>query len=200
MTYNTEIYNPAKVYAENKAKGFWKEREAIIASAKGTALESTASHLVIMECIALINSELVEALTARIKGDTCSREALKEVMALEGDAFIAAFKGRVKDTEQDELADAVIRALDLLGGFNKKLEIENFLIDRENHSEDCLLAAMQVLNDATEALRKPEGNVWLHINKFIAFCIEYWGFFLEDQMLAKRKFNQTRAYLHGKTF
>ena len=87
------------VFAANKAKGFWDgERN------KG-------------ELLMLVTSELAEALEADRKGSYATDSLLNSLFNVEdNDRFKEDFERLVKDTFEDEVADAVIRLLDLCGG------------------------------------------------------------------------------------
>lgn len=80
----------SQIYEANKAKGFWdKERN-------------------VGEVLMLIVSEIGEACEAHRKGRKADLEAY--------DSMNASFAESIKDTFEDELADAVIRILDYCGG------------------------------------------------------------------------------------
>lgn len=88
------------IYEANKAKGFWdKERN-------------------VGEMLMLVTSELSEALEASRDGKFFTGgHRLKEVVSRSTDeAFTTIFKDEVKDTYEDEIADAIIRLLDMAGG------------------------------------------------------------------------------------
>ena len=61
----------------------------------------------------LITSELAECLEAHRQDDWCDINAFNEVLINETYDFETCFKKYVKDTVQDELADAFIRILDV---------------------------------------------------------------------------------------
>ena len=94
-----------------KNKGFWdKERN-------------------IGELLMLINSELAEALEAHRKDRWTKGYDIKMMRDLDlgddgkvGDNFKEEFEGYVKDTFEDEIADAFIRLADLCGGLNIDIE------------------------------------------------------------------------------
>lgn len=89
------------IHADNLEKGFWKKERQV-----GTLLM-------------LVTSELAEALEADRKQyffDTAQKEQPN------GIAFYNWFETHVKDTFEDELADAVIRLLDLCAARNIDIE------------------------------------------------------------------------------
>ena len=96
-----QAHNAAKV------KGFWdKERN-------------------VGESLMLVTSELGEAIDAHQKGNFLdhSKTSLKILVNnINEESFCKRFKAEVKDTFEDELADAVIRLFDLAGGMQIDLE------------------------------------------------------------------------------
>ena len=79
-----------EIYQNNKEKGFWdKERN-------------------VGEMLMLVTSELGEAMEAHRKGRFANLEAYEE--------FSEDFEDAIKDTFEDEIADSVIRLLDMCGG------------------------------------------------------------------------------------
>lgn len=99
--YNADVLNRyAKDFHQRAvAKGFWDEPHTI-------------GHYLM-----LVISELSEAIEAdRLdKWVKLTPEQIEELWGLEGSAYAQAFLRMVKDTVGDEIADAVIRLLDLLG-------------------------------------------------------------------------------------
>jgi NTP pyrophosphatase (non-canonical NTP hydrolase) len=86
-----------EIYEGNKAKGFWDEPRTNI------------------ECLALAAGECHEAIEADRKGlymTHPSKRLLEDSMKLN---FSLVFKNHVKDTMEDEVADAIIRLLDFCG-------------------------------------------------------------------------------------
>lgn len=94
-----------KIYEANKEKGFWdKERN-------------------VGELLMLVTSELGEAMEAHRKGKFANwklYEAVDQTNRPNHDAF--SFHNTIKDTFEDEIADAVIRLLDLSAGLNIDIE------------------------------------------------------------------------------
>ena len=74
----------------------------------------------------LVVSELGECIEAHRQNDWCDIKAFNEVMVNETFDFETCFKKYVKDTVQDEIADAFIRILDMC---------EYYGIDLEKHVE-----------------------------------------------------------------
>lgn len=96
-------------------------------------------------CLCLVISELMEAVEADRKSRHFDKEKYKigEYAECQGwltneEKFINVFNRYIKDTIEDELADAVIRLLDLCG--LRKIDIEDFteemLYEAEESCED----------------------------------------------------------------
>jgi NTP pyrophosphatase (non-canonical NTP hydrolase) len=86
-----------EVHENAKSKGFFEDKKNI------------------GEMLCLIHSEVSEALEADRKGQYSNREsiALQNMIKEDNDLFKKIFKATVKDTFQDELADIMIRVMDL---------------------------------------------------------------------------------------
>lgn len=113
-----ENYNLNKlsqeIYNNNKEKGFWdKERN-------------------VGEILMLITSELGEAMEAHRKGRFAPLEIIKNIKAgaISEENF---FEKQVKDTHEDEIADALIRILDYCGG--KNIDIDYFVKEKLNYNK-----------------------------------------------------------------
>lgn len=111
----------AKIYANNVNKGFWdKERN-------------------VGEMLMLVTSELSEALEADRKNRRANPEALQLLMdkghtwEQSKAVFVDVFKDNVKDTFEDELADAVIRLLDIAEGM--KIDLEWHIAQKMKYNE-----------------------------------------------------------------
>lgn len=84
------------IFADNKVKGFWdKERN-------------------VGEMLMLVTSELGEAMEAHRKGRFADWTNVKQ------EGF--GFEEGIKDTFEDEIADAIIRLLDMCGGLSIDIE------------------------------------------------------------------------------
>lgn len=70
----------------------------------------------------LVVSELGECLEAHRREDFTNMEAYNELMVNETYSFETCFKREIKDTVEDELADALIRILDTAEGYGIDLQ------------------------------------------------------------------------------
>lgn len=99
-----------EIYEANKAKGFWdKERN-------------------VGEMLMLIVGELSEGLESLRKGRKMDQDRLMSYLEQgddihkEGGFAYDAFGSHIKDTFEDEIADALIRILDMCGGMGIDIE------------------------------------------------------------------------------
>ncbi len=105
-----------KVYENNKAKGFWEEDR----------LNST----LLMLCV----SELGEACEADRKGRFANMSAFQSDISIDKeDSFVGSFEANIKDTFEDELADTVIRLLDMCGA--RGIDLENHIRYKLEYNE-----------------------------------------------------------------
>jgi len=72
------------------------------------------------ELLMLITSELSEALESHRKGKFSNWMSYQKDLSVHGE--IESFKLHIKDTFEDEIADAIIRLLDLVGRLNIDIE------------------------------------------------------------------------------
>jgi NTP pyrophosphatase (non-canonical NTP hydrolase) len=95
----------------SKLKGFWDDKDL-------SKMDIVTRNLHIAQCLALIHSEVSEALEILRKKD----DIHAPLPNLNGDDFVYDFKLLTKDSFGDELADTVIRVLDLAEACNLDLE------------------------------------------------------------------------------
>jgi NTP pyrophosphatase (non-canonical NTP hydrolase) len=101
------------IFQHNKDKGFWdKERN-------------------VGELLMLVTSELGEAVEARRKGNFANWKKLESNNTLD---WQNNFKENIKDTFEDEIADAVIRLLDLSAGLG--IDLEKHINEKVKYNEN----------------------------------------------------------------
>ena len=94
------------IYKNNAEKGFWDSQRNV------------------GEMLMLITSELGEAMEAHRKGKFANWQLFdRELISnLPINSFEFSFQKHIKDTFEDEVADAIIRLLDMAGGLKIDLE------------------------------------------------------------------------------
>lgn len=86
-----------EIHEGNKARGFYDEERNV------------------GEILALIHSEVSEALEAHRSGKRCEWDISLAPEGWGDEEYTTRFEGTIKDTMEDELADVLIRVLDLCG-------------------------------------------------------------------------------------
>lgn len=192
-----------EIYQANQQKGFWP------------ANRSSAEVLV------LVQSELFEALEAHRK----SKYAQNVTICLDkkvSEDFVEYFTTNIKDSFEDELADTIIRILDMAGAWDIELE-NNYLIpslhnwanqhkslklmQREHFSfQSCVLefsylisqVIQQTLQTTTPELALAKGtNDLLSLTLAIA---QHFRVKIEPYITLKLAYNKTREQQHGKKY
>lgn len=115
------------IYQANSCKGFWNHREAIPLTMKESGLFSDEEIKSVEDAskgqmLMLIVSEAAEVLEAnRGRTNTLNREEFERIIALYPDDkehWKQTFEQYIKNSENDEISDIIIRCLDYCGGFN----------------------------------------------------------------------------------
>ena len=163
-----------EVYEANKAKGFHEE-------------EHSYEHM-----MCLVISELMEAVEADRKGHKADFENFNKQYEY---SFKDNFDEYIKDTVEDELADAVIRLLDTAGALGVALDVfdYDFRIENKLFTENIfeIIYVIMSYNESyciSYAIDMIEGlcgslniDLWKHVE-------------------LKLKFNSLRPYKHGKAY
>ena len=162
----------------------------------------------------LVVSELGEAVNADRNGKYANRERFENVLKEYHVPFSYAFDKCIKDTVEDELADAAIRILSRAGLNSADLEEEPF---SEEGLEKLVKAANKALtiSDNPENITFPEelSMVFLGIMKVLQerapmgdvlvniYIIAYRrGIDLKWHIEQKMKYNEERPYKHNKKY
>lgn len=98
-----------QVHNANRQKGFWDHNRNI------------------GELLMLVTSELGECMEAHRKGRLASFEQVDENIE-KGGEWKANFQAHIKDSFEDELADALIRILDMCGGLG--IDIQRHVVEK----------------------------------------------------------------------
>ena len=192
-----------EVHNGNVERGFWeRERPAT-------------------ELSTLVITELMEAVEADRKNRRANSVSVSNLL----DSFCpAVFKNVVKDTVEDEVADAAIRCMDFIGYIAKKdgiKPITNLISARHDmYLEDTRTLQVQALNYPTlcEALGSiaavtfnsvftTAGNMevamrFASCNAFLIIQLLSYKYELnlESHVRLKLQYNATRPYKHGKSY
>lgn len=159
-------------------------------------------------CLVLVVSELSEALEAYRKGrclyenrDVYNEEKEKVNNRLDKNdilAFDFVFGNKIKDTFEDELADTVIRLLDLAGYKGYEIPYKEYMkvyIKNKSVPEHIFIIISTIVS--TDFLLKDR----------IGYCIRYifelsgkMGIDILWHIETKMRYNELRSYKHGKKF
>lgn len=192
--YNADTLNRyAKgCHQRSVAKGFWDETHSV-------------GH-----CLMLAFGELHEGIEADRLGKWAklTPEQIEELRGLDGAAFAQAFLRMVKDTVEDELADAVIRLLDLLGHLLDGRDLPAWHVSCFDsvYGEDgippmltdALIPIVATLCDADANCDTTNGI--LYAIKSLEQLCDHLGIDLMTHIELKLKYNETRPALHGKKY
>ncbi len=209
LAYYLTVGTARNIFEANRTKGFWGENP---------------NDRDLTEVSALIISELFEGFEAlRKKKFADSQYVWNLYHTMVTDAFDAeGFQNFVKDMFEDEIADAMIRALDLIGYLGWKLGAEA----HPGYKETDPIKGINIaaFNDATLGDSPTSRySIWLLQNAGradeVRITKEYYrlavgvlngcisvaaafGFFhtLRKHIELKLAFNATRPYKHGKAF
>lgn len=197
MTYRLYNADTLNRYAKDchqraVAKGFWDEAHSV-------------GHYLM-----LVISELSEAVEADRLGKWAklTPEAVKNLRVVSDATFTQAFLWFVKDRVEDEIADAVIRLLDLLGWLLGDKELTSFQVasalcvygkeDPPAMLTDALMPIVAELCGASAFGDTTTGI--LNAIKSLELLCDHLGIDLMMHIELKTKYNKTRPALHGKKY
>lgn len=158
--------------------------------------------------LCLVISELMEAVEADRKGKYANRKQFDYYMKLKersSDEFVYAFKHGIKDTVEDELADACIRLLDLAGlrGISLSSVPFPFHHRKEYKEERSKLTFTEWVYDVIRPIARynkdnyPIGYLFIGVLQELFCKAEIMGFDLLWFIEQKMKYNELRPYKHG---
>ena len=192
--YNADTLNryAKDCHERSVAKGFWNE------------LHSVGHYLM------LVISELSEAVEAdRIgKWAKLDPDTIDTLQRIAGAPYAQEFLREVKDTVEDEIADAVIRLLDLLGYFIDRYGLPEWKVNYgiDLYGEDGIPpmltdALMPIVTDLCIADEKCDPTMgFLNSLKSLELLCDHLGIDLTTHIELKLKYNATRHALHGKKY
>lgn len=192
--YNAETLNryAKDCHQRSVAKGFWDVPHSV-------------GHYLM-----LAYGELHEAIEAdRIgKWAKLTPEAVKNLRVVSDGAFTKAFLWFVKDTVEDEIADAVIRLLDLLGWIIGDSTLAGFEVNvgrgaYEKEEPPVMLtdALFPIIANASDNLifSNTTAGILNSIKTLEQLC-DHLGIDLMTHIELKLKYNATRPAKHGKKY
>ena len=192
--YNADVLNRYSKICHQRAvgKGFWDEVHY-------------AGHYLM-----LAFGELHEGIEADRK-DKWAKLTLEQIVYLrnlEGEEFVKEFLQLVKDTVEDEIADAVIRLLDMLGHLFGIMPPTSGLVESVSGEYDdreppkmLTEALMPIVAGTSElfSLSSYMTGIFYAIKSLEQLC-DHLGIDLMAHIELKLKYNETRPALHGKKY
>jgi hypothetical protein len=157
--------------------------------------------------LCLVISELMEAVEADRKGRHADLEGFNRAVEVACDVchkpINVVFEGYIKDTVEDELADAAIRILDLAGV--QDCDIGEAVTVRLKSADDyILMRAYFKASTFTEAVYTIVENLFFdgyELALLNVFNLSYvMGFDLMEHIKLKMEYNRTCKRLHGKKY
>lgn len=198
MTYRLYNADTLNRYAKDcheraVAKGFWDEPHSV-------------GHYLM-----LVISELSEAVEAdRIgKWAKLDPDTIDTLQRIAGAPYAQEFLREVKDTVEDEIADAVIRLLDLLGWMLKDRALSETEVETDLGVSAFYIAGEMTLADALWPIvqeacchcgKYAHRYAILYAIKSLELLCDHLGIDLMTHIELKTKYNELRPALHGKKY
>lgn len=193
--YNADTLNryAKDCHQRSVAKGFWDVPHAI-------------GHYLM-----LAYGELHEAIEADRLGKWArlDPDTIDTLQRIEGAIYVQEFLRLVKDTVEDEIADAVIRLLDLLGWLLKDRALSEKEVETDLGVSAFYIAGEMTLADALWPIlqeacchcgKYAHRYAILYTIKSLELLCERLGIDLMAHIDLKLKYNETRPELHGKKY
>ncbi len=123
----------------------------------------------------------------------------------EGGAWIEGFKTHVKDSFEDEIADALIRAVDYCAYFKIDLNLlRDYDVSEDVKAETDLASQIFYLSGVIGLLNSNSQDDAKILRRFIYFtywfCTQRWHIDIYKHIHLKMQYNETRQKLHGKGY
>jgi hypothetical protein len=180
-----------KAHESAKSKGFYEETPNV------------------GQLFMLIISELSEALEADRKGRTYNHSLHGYPLTLTS-VSDWDFKELVKDTVEDEIADAVIRILDFCGYYGQVINLSRYahmgdfeVVEGENLGSVLLDVTSQICKSRAEFASPDDGEFEAHLHAALLLLFNLSsarGFDLMWHIRMKMEYNATRPTKHGKCY
>lgn len=200
------------IYKDNADRGFWDERGYIFDSAD-IDCDDFFKKMALSQILFLIMGEVLESVEKHKPIDSSVVGVVCKIQ--DDETFRQQFEGFVKDSFEDEIADAAIRAADFIGfvgiGSIKIHAPESMLpISCDTSEKEAALMLCHRINTIHEFARKSEKHfselkkdVAAMLIAFINDCAavaDNYGFDLSLHVAGKLRYNRMRGYKHGKKF
>lgn len=160
-------------------------------------------------CLCLVISELMEAVEADRKDKYANRSQFEYYMKQQirsNEEFIYAFRHTIKDTVEDEIADACIRLLDLAGLRNTDLGIIDFYALKCSEwdstwtfTENMYSLVSDITDQRFIEINDVDSHIRMSIRTIIGFCVKK-EIDIMWYISQKMKYNEFREYKHGKKY
>lgn len=193
--YNADTLNRYAKDCHQRAvsKGFWDEPHSV-------------GHNLM-----LAFGELHEAIEADRLGKWAKLDpdTIDTLQRIEGAPYAQEFLREVKDTVEDEIADAVIRMLDLLGWMTKDRALSEKEVETDLGVSAFYIAGEMTLADALWPILQEacchcdmyaHRTAILYSIKSLELLCDHLGIDLMTHIELKLKYNATRPALHGKKY
>lgn len=193
--YNADVLNryAKDCHQRAVAKGFWDEKHSV-------------GHYLM-----LVVSELSEAVEAdRIgKWAKLDHDTIDTLQRIAGAPYAQEFLREVKDRVEDEIADAVIRLLDLLGWMLKDRALSEKEVETDLGVSAFYIAGEMTLADSLWPIvqeacclcgKYAHRYAILYAIRSLELTCDHLGIDLMAHIDLKLKYNETRPALHGKKY